>query len=262
MIIRPVFAVVERDLVKLFKQKGRLLSSLVRPLIWLLVIGTGFDSLVKSDDSTYRSFLIPGVIGMSILFGALLGALSTVYEKESGVMRLMIIAPFSHYWIVFAKMTAATISAYVQVILLLIVLILIGDINLSINWSLLFFSIFILSIACSGIGMLVASFSKTLDNFAAIMNFVIFPVFFLSGSLYPVSKLPDPLGILAKLNPYTYGVDLLKHSINIPMGGIADFTIVNNIVYLSAFTILSFFISSWRFSDEKITSKWFPRAKI
>ena len=112
-------------------------------------------------------------------------------------------------------------------------------------------------------------FSKAYDdainprnNFAAIMNFVIFPVFFLSGSLYPVSKLPDPLGILAKLNPYTYGVDLLKHSINIPMGGIADFTIVNNVVYLSAFTILSFFISSWRFSDEKITSKWFPRAKI
>ena len=84
MIIRPVFAVVERDLVKLFKQKGRLLSSLIRPLIWLLVIGTGFDSLVKSDDSNYRSFLIPGVIGMSILFGALLGALSTVTKKSPG----------------------------------------------------------------------------------------------------------------------------------------------------------------------------------
>ena len=122
MILRPIFAVIERDLVKLFRQKGRLLSALVRPLIWLLVIGAGFDALIENKTTGYRSFLIPRVLGMSILFGALLGALSTVYEKESGVMKLMIIAPFEHFWIVFAKMAAASISACIQVILLLIVL--------------------------------------------------------------------------------------------------------------------------------------------
>lgn len=261
MIIRPVFAVVERDLVKLFRQKGRLLSALVRPLIWLLVIGAGFDALVDSKSTGYRSFLIPGVLGMSILFGALLGALSTVYEKESGVMKMMIIAPFQHYWIVFAKMTAASISACIQVFLLLLVLILLGDIDRNINWFLLGFSVILLSITCSGIGMLVAAFSKTLDNFAAIMNFVIFPVFFLSGSLYPVTNLPGVLGIIARLNPYTYGVDLLKHSVTVPLGGSADFSILLNISVLTIFTVFAFILSSWRFSREEATNVWFPSPK-
>lgn len=261
MIIRPVFAVVERDLVKLFRQKGRLLSALVRPLIWLLVIGAGFDTLLESTETGYRSFLIPGVLGMSILFGALLGALSTVYEKESGVMRMMIIAPFKHYWIVFAKMTAASISACVQVFLLLLVLVVLGDIGWSVNWILLIPSVILLSISCAGIGMVVAAFSKTLDNFAAIMNFVIFPVFFLSGSLYPVNNLPGLLGVVAKLNPYTYGVDLLKHSVNVPLGGSADFPIFQNVAVLIMFTLLAFLLSSWRFSREEASNVWFPVTK-
>tara|TARA_E500000331_G_C17263031_1_gene716019 strand:+ start:2817 stop:3608 length:792 start_codon:yes stop_codon:yes gene_type:complete len=261
VIIRPVFAVVERDLVKLFRQKGRLLSALVRPLIWLFVIGAGFDVLIEPKESGYRSFLIPGVLGMAVLFGALLGALSTVYEKESGVMKIMIIAPLKHYWIVFAKMTSASISACVQVVLLLIVLALLGDIDRNLNWLLLGFSIILLSLACSGIGMLVAAFSKTLDNFAAIMNFVIFPVFFLSGSLYPVSNLPGLLGILAKLNPYTYGVDLLKHSVNVPSGGDADFTIVQNVSIILLFTATAFVVSSWRFSRDEASDVWFVASK-
>lgn len=261
MIIRPVFAVIERDLVKLFRQKGRLLSALVRPLIWLLVIGAGFDALIENKSTGYRSFLIPGVLGMSILFGALLGALSTVYEKESGIMKLMIIAPFEHFWIVFAKMVAASISACIQVLLLLIVLILMGDIDKNINWLLLVISIVLLSISCSGIGMLVASFSKTLDNFAAIMNFVIFPVFFLSGSLYPVNNLPGVLGFIARLNPYTYGVDLLKHSVNVPLGGNADFSIVMNVSIVVSFTFVAFILSSWRFSRDDAHHVWFPAPK-
>lgn len=261
MILRPIFAVIERDLVKLFRQKGRLLSALVRPLIWLLVIGTGFDALIENKTTGYRSFLIPGVLGMSILFGALLGALSTVYEKESGVMKLMIIAPFEHFWIVFAKMAAASISACIQVILLLIVLIFLGDIDKNINLLLLMISILLLSISCAGIGMLVASFSKTLDNFAAIMNFVIFPVFFLSGSLYPVTNLPGFLGVIAKLNPYTYGVDLLKHSINVPLGGSADFSVILNISILLSFTVVAFILSSWRFSRDEAHNVWFPPPK-
>ena len=91
---------------------------------------------------------------------------------------------------------------------------------------------FILSVTCSGIGMLVASFSKTLDNFAAIMNFVIFPVFFLSGSLYPITNLPYALKVLAQANPYTYGVDILKHGILVPNGGTSDIPLIISFLVL------------------------------
>ena len=107
---KPVYAVILRDLIKFFRQRGRLLSSLVRPLIWLVVIGAGFNSMVTVGKSDYFEFLVPGVIGMTTLFGALLGALSMVYEKESGVMRMILVSPLTHRSIVFAKMAAATCS--------------------------------------------------------------------------------------------------------------------------------------------------------
>ncbi|MEY3974733.1 MAG: hypothetical protein RIS59_1094, partial [Pseudomonadota bacterium] len=248
---RPVYAVVERDLVKLWRQKGRLLSALVRPLIWLFVIGAGFEATVGGAGGSYRSFLVPGVMGMAILFGALLGALSTVYEKESGVMRMLVIAPFAHRWIVFAKLQAAAISAVFQALLLLIILAVLGDLPASTRWGLLALGIFATAYACAGIGMLVAAFSKTLDNFAAIMNFVIFPVFFLSGSLYPVGNLPGLLGLAAHLNPYTYGVDLLKHALPQVAGRGADFPPALDVAVLASFTLLAFALSAWRFSREQ-----------
>ena len=259
MVYRAIYAVVERDIVKLFRQKGRVLSALVRPLIWLFVIGAGFESLLVGNDQNYVQFLVPGVVGMAILFGALLGALSTVYEKESGVMRLLVIAPIKRRWVVFAKMAAATVSSFFQVVLLSIILFMIGKLSLGINWPLFFLAVILLSITCSGIGMLVAVFSETLDNFAAIMNFVIFPIFFLSGSLYPVDNLPGLLGIIAEINPYTYGVDLLKHAILVPLGGKADINIFTNIAVLVIFSIFSFIVCSWRFSNEEIAFKWFPQ---
>ena len=93
------------------------------------------------------------------------------------------------------------------------------------------------------------------------MNFIIFPVFFLSGSLYPVDNLTGVLIVLAKLNPYTYGVDLLKHSISVPAGGLAEFTAIFDFLVLSLFIIISFFVSSWRFSRDGASEIWFPREK-
>jgi ABC-2 type transport system permease protein len=100
--------------------------------------------------------------------------------------------------------------------------------------------------------MLVAAFTRTLDNFAAIMNFVIFPVFFLSGSLYPVSHLPPALKAVALINPYTYGVDLLKHAVLgvLPSGMGADFATSTDIAVLLGFTAAALLIASWRFSRE------------
>jgi len=252
--------VVERDLVKLWRQKGRLLSALVRPLIWLFVIGAGFEATVGGGEGSYRSFLVPGVMGMAILFGALLGALSTVYEKESGVMRMLVIAPFAHRWIVFAKMQAAAVSAVFQALLLLLVLALLGDLPATPGWPLLALGIVSTAYACAGIGMLVAAFSRTLDNFAAIMNFVIFPVFFLSGSLYPVGNLPGLLGVAAQLNPYTYGVDLLKHALPQSAGHAADFTVAMDVLVLAGFTLLAFAVSAWRFSREQAYAPLFGLA--
>jgi len=251
MRLRQVYAVLERELLRTLRQRTRLVSAMVRPLIWLFVIGAGFAAVIgQARGVDYRSFLVPGVLGMTMLFGAMLAALTTVYDKESGVMRMMIIAPMPHAWIVIAKTVAAAAAAMLQALLLLVILAALGYAGRGTHWGLLAAALLATSFACAGIGMLTASFSRTLDNFAGIMNFVIFPLFFLSGSLYPVRDLPSELQWVARVNPYTYGVDLLKHAL-LPRSAMgADFSVALDFAVLVGATVGLVAVASWRFSQE------------
>jgi ABC-2 type transport system permease protein len=243
MRLRPIYAVLERELVRMARQRTRLVAAMVRPLIWLLVIGGGFAALAGAD---YQRFLVPGVLGMTLLFGAMLAALGTVYDKESGVMRMMLVAPLPRAWIVIAKLLAAAAAALAQALLLLALLAALGYVGRGTHWALLAAALAGSSLACAGIGVLTASFSRTLENFAGIMNFVIFPLFFVSGSLYPVRELPALLHWAAMLNPYTYGVDLLKHA----MQAGADFALGLDLAVLAVATALAAAVAAWRFSRE------------
>ncbi|MET0216734.1 MAG: ABC transporter permease [Burkholderiales bacterium] len=253
MNYRPVLAVVQREVLKLFRQRSRLLSAMIRPLIWLLVIGAGFDAMLgRTGADSYKYFLVPGVIGMAMLFGAMLAALSTVYDKESGVMRMLVIAPFEHYWIVIAKVLGAAIAGIIQAVLLLVLLAIFGYLGGSIHWGVLLLGLLMTALACASLGILTAAWTPTLDNYAVIMNLVIFPVFFLSGSLYPVAHLPDVLRTIASINPYTYAVDLLKHA-NLAVTGpgfMPDFSIGTDVAVLAAFIVLATGLACLRFSQE------------
>lgn len=251
MIVRPLYAVLERELLKLFRQRGRLLASMVRPLLWLIVIGGGFAAIQSGNAGPgYQHFLVPGVMGMTLLFGGMLAALSTVNDKESGVMRMLVIAPLAHTWIVLAKALGATVAAVVQGLMLLVLLAVLGYLSIPESPLLLALGMVMTALTCASLGMLVASWSRTLENYATIMNVVIFPVFFLSGSLYPVQQLPDALRFVASINPYTHGVDVLKHA---GMTGDAasfgpDFTLMTDFTVLLGFTLVALAIAAARFS--------------
>jgi len=253
---RPVKAVVGREMKKLFQQRARLISAMVRPMIWLLVIGSGVGSMLQDQQQEgYLTFLVPGILAMTLLFAALLSALTLVYDKEFGVMRMMMIAPIAHYWIVLSKLIAATFTAMVQAILLLLLLILMGLISLKIALSLLPAAM-LTALCCAAIGGLIAVYSKSIDNFAVIMNFFIFPLFFLSGALYPVTQLPEFLRYVVLINPFSYGVDLLKHAVpNVP----TDFSVLTDISVLVGFTAISILISCWQFSRESVHTPLFHR---
>jgi ABC-2 type transport system permease protein len=255
MILRPIYAVLEREVVKMFRQRTRLISAMVRPLIWLFVIGTGLGAVMsRSGGVDYQQFLAPGVLGMTILFGAMLAALTMVYDKESGVMRMLIIAPVAHRWIVVAKTLAAALAGLIQALLLLVVLAALGFLSWRMNYAMLLLGILVTSLTCAALGILVAAFTRTLDNFAAIMNFVIFPVFFLSGALYPVANLPLALKTAAMLNPFTYCVDLLKHAMLGPLASSAASELHPGMDLLASlgFTLLAVIVASWRFSSEEV----------
>jgi ABC-2 type transport system permease protein len=253
---RPVKAVVGRELSKLFRQRARLISSMVRPMIWLLVIGSGVGSMLQgSQQEGYLTFLVPGILAMTLLFASLLSALTLVYDKEFGVMRMMMIAPMAHYWIVLAKLIAATLTAMVQAILLLVLLLVLGFVSIDVALMLLAPAV-LTAVCCAAIGGLIAVWSKSIDNFAVIMNFFIFPVFFLSGALYPVNQLPAYLHYVVLINPFSYGVDLLKHAVpNVA----TDFSIITDIAVLVGFSTVAIAIACWRFSRESVHEPLFHR---
>lgn len=251
-----VKAVVGRELSKVFRQRGRLISSMVRPLIWLLVIGSGVGSMVQGQhEGGYLAFLVPGIVAMTLLFAALLSALTLVYDKEFGVMRMMMIAPIEHYWIVISKLIAATITAIVQALMLLVILVVIRLIDIDVA-LLLMIPTLATAICCAAIGGLIAAWSKTLDNFAVIMNFFIFPLFFLSGALYPVNQLPEILKWIVLINPFSYGVDLMKHAV--PAAN-SDFSIMTDIAVLLVFSVVAIMLACWRFSRESVHEPLFHR---
>ena len=253
MMWRPVWILIEREMVRMVRQRGRLVSALVRPLIWLLVIGAGYEAILgPMGPYSYSHFLVPGLLGMVMLFGAMLVSLSVVYDKEFGVMRLLIIAPLPHYWIVLAKTISAAAVGAVQAAVFAVLLALMGYVKGEVSLVLLVLGLGTTALVCASLGMVIAVWSETLDNFAVIMNFVIFPVFFLSGALYPVHKLPDVLKIVAAINPFTYGVDLLKHAL---VGGFApplgaDFPVAVDVTVLLGFTVVATLIACVRFTHE------------
>ncbi len=256
MSLRAVKAVVGREMSKLFRQKARLISAMVRPMIWLLVIGSGVGSMLQSQQQEgYLTFLVPGILAMTLLFAALLSALTLVYDKEFGVIRMMMIAPIAHYWIVLSKLIAATLTAMVQAILLLFLLVLLGLISVKIALNLLPAAI-LTAMCCAAIGGLIAVYSKSIDNFAVIMNFFIFPLFFLSGALYPVNQLPEFLRYIVLVNPFSYGVDLLKHAVP---GVNTDFSLAMDMGVVISFTGIAIFIACWQFSRESVHEPLFHR---
>jgi ABC-2 type transport system permease protein len=259
MFVRPTLAVLEREVVKLLRQRMRLLATLVRPLLWLLVIGVGFDAVqrgqvgqIGNSGPSYQTFLVPGILGMTLLFGAMIAALSTVNDRESGVMRMLVIAPLEHYWIVIAKALGATLVALIQAAMLLVVLGLLGYLSSSVSVPLFLAGLFGTALACASLGMLIAAWVRSLENYAGIMNVVIFPVFFLSGSLYPIQKLPPLLQTVALINPFTHGVDLIKHSaiagrnLTFP----PDLSIGVDLLVIFGFSALALAIAAARFSAE------------
>jgi ABC-2 type transport system permease protein len=194
---------------------------------------------------------------MVLLFGSMLASLSLIYDKESGVMRMLVIAPFPHYWIILARTASAVIVGVVQAIMLIVILAPFGYIASSINVPLLITGLLMTATVCAGMGMLIAVYSKTLENFAVIMNFVIFPVFFLSGALYPLQHLPAAIRTIALVNPFSYGVDLLKHAMmdNLQAGYQADFSISVDLTVMLLFSLIAVGISCMRFSQTPVMEK-------
>jgi ABC-2 type transport system permease protein len=209
-----IVAVIIREFIRFWRQIGRLVATFARPALWLVVIGSGFEKVVPTFGTvSYKQFLLPGIFGMVLLFSTMLSALATVHDREFGPIRMLLIAPLPRSVAVIAKTLSSTLLGFVQCVLLMPLIWILG---LRPGFTAIVYflgAVLVLALALSSLGMVIASRLKSVENFAGIMNFLMFPIFFLSSSLYPASLLPGFLQPLVRANPLTYGVDLIRHEL-------------------------------------------------
>ncbi|MGH6661332.1 MAG: ABC transporter permease [Rhodospirillales bacterium] len=231
---RCLFGILTREALRFLHQRERFIAALVRPLLWLLIVGAGFrtafgDAVVAPYETAvpYEVYIAPGLIVMIQLFNGMQSSLSMVYDREMGSMRTLLVSPLPRWYLLTCKLMAGTLVSLIQVYAFLIVARLAG-IDLPLMGFLLVLPALIVNgLMLGAFGMLLSSVIRQLENFAGIMNFVIFPVFFLSPALYPLSRLRDSSEILytlCTLNPFTYAVDLVRFALydrlDLPAAGV------------------------------------------
>ena len=220
---RAVGAIVTRELRRYLSQRARFLAALVRPLIWLLVFAAGFRaalglSIIAPYQTyiTYETYILPGLCGMILLFSGMQSSLSLVHDRESGAMRLLLTAPLPRWFLLGAKLLAGAVVGLVQVAAFLLIAALYG---IKLTWIGVISALpalILCALMLGALGLLLSARVRQLENFAGVMNFVIFPMFFLSTALYPLWKMQESsefLAWLCRVNPFTHAVELIRFAL-------------------------------------------------
>jgi len=250
-------AIVWRELLKFSRQYGRLISALVRPLLWLAVFAAGFRNvfgvaIVEPYDTyiPYDLYIAPGLVGMVLLFNGMQSSLAMVYDREMGLMRLLLTAPLPRAWILLSKLTATAVLSLAQAAAFVIVAALLGT-ALPVfgpQTPMVLLSAVCAALMLGSLGLLLSVHIKQLENFAGTMNFVIFPMYFLSTALYPLWKLEesgaDWVYRVAQLNPFTHAVEWLRFALYGKDAGISPYVVVGTLV-------VCFALASWGYDPQR-----------
>lgn len=222
--LRALYGVSVREVVRFSRQYGRLASAVVRPALWLFVLGTGFRSVFGAVEMApypepvpYPVYLVPGLLCMTLLFNGMQSSLSLVYDREMGIMRLLLTAPLPRWYLLLAKLVAGTVLSVLQAYAFLVICYLVGiDLPLA-GLARALPALFVVGFSLGALGLLLSVNIRQLENFAGTMNFVIFPMFFLSSALNPLQRFIDggapEIAWIALANPFTHGVELVRYAL-------------------------------------------------
>lgn len=215
--------IVYKELVRFLKQKSRFFSALVRPLLWLFIFSVGFKTalglaIIPPYETyiTYETYIVPGLVGMVLLFNGMQSSLTMIFDREMGSMKILLTSYINRNYLLFCKMFATALVSTLQAITFLLVSKAYG-IDISYVGIILTIPIIMISsIILNAFALFISSVIKQLENFATVMNFVIFPMFFLSSALYPLWKIKDSSVLIfniSSFNPFTYMVEAIRFSL-------------------------------------------------
>ncbi len=240
-----------REMKRFMRAKSRIVGALAFPLFFLAFLGLGFNRMAVpglSGDVNYINFLVPGILGMSLLFSSTFGGLSVLWDREFGFLKEIMVAPVTRVSIVLGRIAGGITTALIQGFLILVISLPLGfKISSLMMFPMVLLFMVLISVTFLGLGLIFASKMKDMQGFSIVMNFVIFPLFFLSGALYPLGNFPFWLRILSYIDPLTYGIDGLRAV----MIGQSTYPLVFSLVIMVGFSLVMIFLGTYFFEKSE-----------
>lgn len=242
--------IVYKELLRFVKQKSRFFSALVRPLLWLFIFSVGFKTALGLAIAppyetyiTYETYIVPGLVGMVLLFNGMQSSLTMIFDREMGSMKILLSSYINRNYLLFCKMFATSIVSSIQAVTFLFIAKAYG-VDISFLAILLTIPVIMVSsIILNAFALFISSVIKQLENFATVMNFVIFPMFFLSSALYPLWKIKDSSLILfniSSFNPFTYIVELIRFSLYLKIDYTSSIVVIISLIITLSMAFLGF----------------------
>jgi ABC-2 type transport system permease protein len=239
-----------RELKKYTRSRVQIVASLGQPLLYLLVLGFGLGPVFqKSGNGSYLQFVAPGVIGMTVLFTSVFSGIALLFDRQFGFLKETLVAPVPRLRIMIGRTLGGATVAMLQGILILVVCLIAGFRPVSLAtapFGILFMAL--IAIVFAALGTAIGSGLQDMQGFQLIMNFMVLPIFFLSGALFPLNNLPKALSYITRADPLSYGVDGLRAALI----GVTHFGMATDFAVLCAIAVGLLILGAWRFSKIEI----------
>ncbi|MDD4332510.1 MAG: ABC transporter permease [Patescibacteria group bacterium] len=239
-----------RQIKRYLRSRARIVGSLGQPILFLVALGFGFGPVyAKAGGGNYLEFLAPGVIAMSILFTAVFSGIEIIWDRQFGFLKETLVAPVSRLKIMFGRTLGGATVAVLQGVIVLCLTFIFGFRIYSLAMlpmALLF--MFLIALLFTALGTAIASVLEDMQGFQLIMNFLVMPIFFLSGALFPLTNLPKAIATVTKIDPLTYGIDGLRGALI----GVSHFSLHTDLLVMSAITFILIIVGAYLFTKIEV----------
>jgi ABC-2 type transport system permease protein len=245
-----IFILWLREVKKYSRSRVQIIASLGQPLLYLLVLGFGLGPVFqKAGGGSYLQFMAPGIVGMAVLFTSVFSGIALLWDRQFGFLKETLVAPVPRIRIMIGRTLGGATVAILQGMLILIVCLIAGFRPVSlVSFPLALVFMVMIAIVFAALGTAIGSGLQDMQGFQLIMNFLVLPIFFLSGALFPLNNLPKALALATTLDPLSYGVDGMR----VVMIGVGHFGAIVDAVVLGTLAIALLCFGAWRFSKIEI----------
>jgi ABC-2 type transport system permease protein len=249
--MQAIYILWLRELKKYTRSRAQIVASLAQPLLYLLVLGFGLGPVFQqAGNGSYLQFMAPGVIGMSVLFTSVFSGIALLFDRQFGFLKETLVAPVPRIRIMIGRTLGGATVATLQGTLIFVACVIVGFRPASLaKVPLGFLFMALIAIVFAAFGTAIGSGLQDMQGFQLIMNFLVLPIFFLSGALYPLRNLPTVLAAITRVDPLSYGVDGLRGALT---GRLMIFSTATDLLVLACIAVALLIFGAWRFSKIEI----------